>query len=198
MCPALSQALGCCGGQSNPHPLGASLSTSLEANQCPATHRAGMGGGRESSVRSEDQLLPHQVQLPGLASKDLSPSFFASFVPSYMVPTGTSTSSLTLFPEVLSKLPICQNSTPFRLWDGNSIKLDYDDHCTTTNVINSLSNKKIKQKQNGQIIGTASKKKNPLLLPGSTQMSPPLGRRLEPSWSELAAPSLLVCLVWCL
>ena len=28
------------------------------------------------------------------------------------------------------------------LWDGNSIKLDCDDHCTTTNVINSLSNKK--------------------------------------------------------
>ena len=29
-----------------------------------------------------------------------------------------------------------------RLWDGNPIKLDCDDHCTTTNVINSLSNKK--------------------------------------------------------
>ena len=28
------------------------------------------------------------------------------------------------------------------LWDGNPIKLDCDDHCTTTNVINSLSNKK--------------------------------------------------------
>jgi len=27
------------------------------------------------------------------------------------------------------------------LWDGNPIKLDYDDHCTTINVINSLSNK---------------------------------------------------------
>ena len=27
------------------------------------------------------------------------------------------------------------------LWDGNPIKLDYDDHCTTTNVINSLSEK---------------------------------------------------------
>ena len=27
------------------------------------------------------------------------------------------------------------------LWDGNPIKLDCDDHCTTTNVINSLSNK---------------------------------------------------------
>ena len=33
------------------------------------------------------------------------------------------------------------------LWDGNSIKLDCDDHCTTTNVINSLSNKKIKNKK---------------------------------------------------
>ena len=28
------------------------------------------------------------------------------------------------------------------LWDGNPIKLDCDDHCTTINVINSLSNKK--------------------------------------------------------
>ena len=28
------------------------------------------------------------------------------------------------------------------LCDGNPIKLDYDDHCTTTNVINSLSKKK--------------------------------------------------------
>ena len=26
------------------------------------------------------------------------------------------------------------------LWDGNPIKLDCDDHCTTINVINSLSN----------------------------------------------------------
>ena len=26
------------------------------------------------------------------------------------------------------------------VWDGNVIKLDCDDHCTTTNVINSLSN----------------------------------------------------------
>ena len=25
-------------------------------------------------------------------------------------------------------------------WDGNAIKLGYDDHCTTINVINSLSN----------------------------------------------------------
>ena len=30
------------------------------------------------------------------------------------------------------------------LWDGNPIKLDCDDHCTTINVINSLSNKKLK------------------------------------------------------
>ena len=27
------------------------------------------------------------------------------------------------------------------VWDGNPIKLDDDDHCTTINVINSLSNK---------------------------------------------------------
>ena len=30
------------------------------------------------------------------------------------------------------------------LWDGNPIKVDCDDHCTTINVINSLSNKKNK------------------------------------------------------
>ena len=31
-------------------------------------------------------------------------------------------------------------------WDGNPIKLDYDDdHCTTINVKNSLSNKKRKK-----------------------------------------------------
>ena len=28
------------------------------------------------------------------------------------------------------------------VWDGNVIKLGCDDHCTTINVINSLSNKK--------------------------------------------------------
>ena len=33
------------------------------------------------------------------------------------------------------------------LWDGNPIKLDCDDPCTTINVINSLSNKKIKKKK---------------------------------------------------
>ena len=30
------------------------------------------------------------------------------------------------------------------LWDGYPIKLDCDDHCTTINVINLSSNKKIK------------------------------------------------------
>ena len=33
------------------------------------------------------------------------------------------------------------------VWDGNPIKLDCDNHCTTINVINSLSNKKIKEKK---------------------------------------------------
>ena len=34
------------------------------------------------------------------------------------------------------------------VWDGNPIKLDCDDHCTTINVINSLSNflKKVKSR----------------------------------------------------
>ena len=30
------------------------------------------------------------------------------------------------------------------LWDGNPVKLDCDDHCTTINVINSLSVKEKK------------------------------------------------------
>ena len=32
------------------------------------------------------------------------------------------------------------------VWDGNTIKLDCDDHCSIINVINSLSNKKSKEK----------------------------------------------------
>ena len=32
------------------------------------------------------------------------------------------------------------------VWDGNTIKLDSDDHCTAINVINSLSNKKFKKR----------------------------------------------------
>ena len=31
------------------------------------------------------------------------------------------------------------------VWDGNAVKLGCGDHCTTTTVINSLSNKKIRQ-----------------------------------------------------
>ena len=31
------------------------------------------------------------------------------------------------------------------VWNGNTIKLDCEDHCTTVNVIKSLSNKKEKQ-----------------------------------------------------
>ena len=34
------------------------------------------------------------------------------------------------------------------VWDGNPIKLDCDDHCTTTNAINSLSNLKINNFKN--------------------------------------------------
>ena len=33
------------------------------------------------------------------------------------------------------------------IWDGNPIKLDCEDCCTTINVINSLSNKKEKEKE---------------------------------------------------
>ena len=35
-----------------------------------------------------------------------------------------------------------------RVWDGNAIKSDCGDHCTTINVINSLSNKKKKKNMN--------------------------------------------------
>ena len=34
------------------------------------------------------------------------------------------------------------------VWDGKPIKLDCDDHCTTINVINSLSNNKKRSAEN--------------------------------------------------
>ena len=34
------------------------------------------------------------------------------------------------------------------MWDGNPIKLDCDDHCTTINVINSLNDLKNQKKEN--------------------------------------------------
>ena len=34
-----------------------------------------------------------------------------------------------------------------RVWDGNAIKFGCDDHCTSINVINSLSNKKKRPKK---------------------------------------------------
>ena len=36
------------------------------------------------------------------------------------------------------------------MWDGNPIKLDCDDHCTTINAINSLSKKKEKRKKENE------------------------------------------------
>ena len=36
------------------------------------------------------------------------------------------------------------------LWDGYPIKLDCDDHCTTINVINALSN--LKKEKNHSIV----------------------------------------------
>ena len=36
------------------------------------------------------------------------------------------------------------------LWDGNPIRLDCDDHCTTINGINSLSILKINKQTNKQ------------------------------------------------
>jgi len=45
------------------------------------------------------------------------------------------------------------------LWDGNPVKLDCDDHSTTTEVIDSLSNKKKEKKiVNIQKIESATQK----------------------------------------
>ena len=43
------------------------------------------------------------------------------------------------------------------LWDGNPIKLDCDDHCTTISVINSLSNKKKFIKRSAELAMTCSR-----------------------------------------
>ena len=45
------------------------------------------------------------------------------------------------------------------VWDGNAIKLDCDDNCTTTNVINSLSKKKKKKRQQSSRQGSNGKHK---------------------------------------
>ena len=37
-------------------------------------------------------------------------------------------------------LSVVEMPATVRLWDGNPVKLDCDDHYTTTDVINSLSN----------------------------------------------------------
>ena len=46
-------------------------------------------------------------------------------------------------PQTLKKCMVSKGDSldVLGLWDGNSIKLNCDDHCTTINVINSLSNK---------------------------------------------------------
>ena len=43
------------------------------------------------------------------------------------------------------------------LWDGNPTKLDCDEHCTTINVINSLSNNNFKKKEQQQQKNSISK-----------------------------------------
>ena len=42
------------------------------------------------------------------------------------------------------------------VWDGNPIKLDCDDHCTTINVINSLSNIKTIKQKNHKTVSSVS------------------------------------------
>ena len=50
------------------------------------------------------------------------------------------------------------------VWDGNAIELGCDDHCTTTNVTNSLSNikkiKRIKKKEFSYLGVTPNQSKN--------------------------------------
>ena len=48
------------------------------------------------------------------------------------------TLKILLFP----KETVCGVGGCAGMWDGNPIKLDCDDHHTTINVVNSLSNKK--------------------------------------------------------
>ena len=57
----------------------------------------------------------------------------------------TDTDSQTLKNVWFPKETVCGVGGCAELWDGNSIKLNCDDHCTTINVVNSLSNKKIKK-----------------------------------------------------
>ena len=44
---------------------------------------------------------------------------------------------------MVSKVDSFGGADTLRLWNVNPIKLDCDDHCTSINVIISLSNKKI-------------------------------------------------------
>ena len=46
------------------------------------------------------------------------------------------------------------------LWDGSPIKVDCDDHCTSLNEINSLSNKRNHKKIKNKIYITTGKKRN--------------------------------------
>ena len=57
----------------------------------------------------------------------------------------TDADSQTLKNSWFPKVTVLGVGDALGLWDGNSIKLDCDDHCTTINVINSLSNKKKKR-----------------------------------------------------
>ena len=54
----------------------------------------------------------------------------------------TDTDSQTLKKLSFPKKQFGEWENVLELWNENPIKLDCDDHCTTINVINSLSNKK--------------------------------------------------------
>ena len=54
----------------------------------------------------------------------------------------TDTDSQTLKNSWFPKDRVWRVGDALGIWDGNTTKLDCDDHCTTINVIYSLSNKK--------------------------------------------------------
>lgn len=86
-------------------------------------HSPSCEGRKESLTIAEDQLLPNQVQIPQCGCQGLLSLPFNFLHSFHMLPICASMSSLTLFPEVLSKLPIWQNATlPSRL-DTNATSL---------------------------------------------------------------------------
>ena len=64
------------------------------------------------------------------------------------------------------------------VWDGNPIKLDCDDHCTTINVINSLSNNN-KKRKNNRLLACAH-----YAMPSLNSLDKGVAEQGEGRWSE--------------